>query len=374
MGLLRQLGAAVVLLAVALGTVGKVQPEVFLKLPGPFGFLLYHFVGGKFLPPFMDNTPFLGANFFEWAKDGDVLVSTGGKTGTTWLCYCSDAVRRRGSDRVGLPFADIMRTTPWMEFATRPGETWAERKELYNTTTLPDGTKLKDYWDNPAFPFRIFKSHFLPVGTGDPYQSVLPVSSARKVKFISAMRKPEEFVKSVFSFFPNHAPEFARMWGGFPPSYDTIDAVVKDFLPGRPLEGLYLTYNMAWWQHRHDPNVLLLHYSDMVKDLDGLVSKLAAFLDVQLSASEFAAVKEKCSYQHMKTTPEQFDYELLFGSDKVAGTPTIMQSGRFIAKNKFSTGKREWSAESKKLWGDTLKKELEPALLNWLQEGGSMPP
>lgn len=373
MGLLGSLGFLVVLMAVALGTVGRVAPEVFLKLPGPVGFLLYHIIGGKFLPPYFDNSPFAGDGLFDWVRDGDVVVATGSKTGTTWLCYCLDALRRKGSDKVGLPYTDIMRTTPWMEFSTRPGETWAERRELYNTTVLADGTKLKDYWDHPAFPFRVFKSHFLPRGTGDAYQSVLPVREALKVRFVSAVRKPDEYIKSIFNFFPNHSPQFTAMWGGFPPSYDTLDAVVKDYVPGGPLEGLYLGYSKAWWQLRHDPNVLLLHYSNMRKDLDGLVSTLAKFLGVQLSASEFHAVKEKCSYEHMNNNSHQFNYELLFGSDKVAGTSTAMQSGRFTAKDKFGEKAAPLSSESRKMWDAALAKEFDPALLRWLQEAGPLP-
>jgi hypothetical protein len=39
-----------------------------------------------------------------------------------------------------------------------PGQTWSDVKNLMNTTILSDGTHVKDHWDNPSFPFRIFKS------------------------------------------------------------------------------------------------------------------------------------------------------------------------------------------------------------------------
>lgn len=373
MGLIKSLGFLVLLLAVSLGTIGKVQPELFLKLPGPFGFLLYMILGGKHLPPYFDPAPF--SNFNEWLNDGDVVVATGAKTGTTWICYCSDAIRRKGSDTVGLPFRDVSLTTPWFEFTTRPGQTWKERQELFNSTVLADGTRLKDYWDNKAFPFRVFKSHMLPEGSGeDAYTSVLPVREATKVKFISAMRKPDEYIKSIFNFFPSHTKEFPKMWGGFPPLYDDLNAVLKDHLPGQPLEALYLSYNKAWWKYRNDPNVLLMHYSDMVKDLDGMITKLSSFLGVELSSTEFANVKEKCGYKHMKDNANLFNYELLFGGAEISGTPNIMQSGKHLAKDAHSKDKAATlSAESQKLWDETLEKELDPALLKFLQEGGELP-
>jgi len=369
---LKSCGLLVAVFAISLGTVGKLMPELFLKLPGPFGFLLYHIVGGKFLPPNFDNTPFLGDRMFEWVRDGDVVVSTGTKTGTTWVCYCSDAIRRKGSDKVGLPYTDIMMTTPWMESIMQPGETWERRSELYNTTVFPDGKRLKDYWDNEAFPFRVFKSHFLPVGSGDPYQSVLPIKKARKVKFISAMRHPDEYIKSILNFFTNIDPGVIKMWGGFPPVYESLDAAVKDHLPGQPLEALYLAYNKAWWPLRDEPNVLLMHYTDMVKDLSGLVRKLATFLEVDLGEAEFEAVKEKCSFQHMKTVPDAFNYRLLFHSDyqHASGYPHIMKNGTFVAKDMNAKKAAVLSEEAKKLWHDTLTKELDPELLSWLRTGG----
>lgn len=45
-----------------------------------------------------------------------------------------------------------------------------------NTTVLEDGTKLKDHWDAPGLPFRIFKSHYGP--------DILPITKYRKVKFV----------------------------------------------------------------------------------------------------------------------------------------------------------------------------------------------
>jgi hypothetical protein len=47
---------------------------------------------GGALPPFMDNVPFQEGNQ-EWLKDGDVIVSTGAKAGTTWMLFCSHQIR-----------------------------------------------------------------------------------------------------------------------------------------------------------------------------------------------------------------------------------------------------------------------------------------
>jgi hypothetical protein len=57
------------------------------------------------------------------------------------------------------PYRDVNLETPFVSMLHKPGQTWQDMKELLNTTVLPDGTLLKTYWDNPAFPFRAFKCH-----------------------------------------------------------------------------------------------------------------------------------------------------------------------------------------------------------------------
>lgn len=51
---------------------------------------------------------------------------------------------------------------------------------------------------------------------------------------------------------------------------------------------------------RHEPNVLLLHYSDAVKDLKSTVAKIANFYGVDLSDDELEKVSNKCSMTEMK--------------------------------------------------------------------------
>ena len=46
----------------------------------------------------------------------------------------------------------------------------------------------------------------------------------------------------------------------------------------------------GWWPFRHDPNVLLLHYDEMVKDPATGIKRFAAFVGVDLSPNEFDTV------------------------------------------------------------------------------------
>jgi hypothetical protein len=85
---------------------------------------------------------------------------------------------------------------------------------------------------------------------------------------------------------------------------------MNEVMPGASLGALYWDYVLEWWPMRNATNVLLLHYADAVKDLQGTVSKLAAFVGVQLTDSEHAKIVEKCGMTHMKSVTHKFQYSL----------------------------------------------------------------
>ena len=51
---------------------------------------------------------------------------------------------------------------------------------------------------------------------------------------------------------------------------------------------MYWKYVKQWWPMRDEPNVLLLHYSDVKRDLAGAVSRIASWLGVELTDDERA--------------------------------------------------------------------------------------
>ena len=98
------------------------------------------------------------------------------------------------------------------------------------------GPDLGDMWNNPTFPFRVFKSHYDP--------NVLPIKKFPKVKFLAMTRNGLDVVASLVPFFSAHSDEFRKLWGGFPPASSGVaeaDAAARltELLPGGQFAMLY---------------------------------------------------------------------------------------------------------------------------------------
>ena len=269
MGVLHKIGFVILVIAVVIGSIATYAPALFFKIPN-VGFILWAMTGGA-MPPFIITGPFDSGNN-DWLKDGDVVVSAAAKSGTTWMLFCSHQIRTKGNDEKH-PFADVSLSTPWPEFIQTPGESWeTHQREKMNTTILPDGTSLKDYWDHKDYPFRIFKSHNHPDQFGDLIGNG---GKGKKIKFLAMARNGLDQVASMTPFFNGHIDEFRTLWGGFPPltTWRTTreDAAerMEQLKPGGTLANLSFPYVNKWWKVKDDENVLLIHYADAKADLSG---------------------------------------------------------------------------------------------------------
>ncbi len=62
----------------------------------------------------------------------------------------------------------------------------------------------------------------------------------------------------------------------------------------------------TWWQIRHLPNVLMMHFNDMKRDLPGAIRRIADFLDIEIDAAKFPEIVQHCSFDCMKAHAERW--------------------------------------------------------------------
>lgn len=376
-----------VLVATTAILVGLIAHNPLLVFKIPHVGFIFHAVSGGTMPPYFGNDMFHDEKN-DWLRPDDVVVSVGAKSGTTWMLYCGHQIRSKGDD-AKFPFHDLMYNTPWMEMTQQPGETWEERRSFYedestlvfdpNSEEEEPTINLKNAWDNPEYPFRIFKSHYTPETFGKDLIGG-PGAKKRGVKFLAMARNGLDQIASAAPFFDRHNQGFRDMWGGFPPadggSGDAKkDAILKErfdqMMPDGMFGSWYFGYINEWWGYKDEPNVLLLHYSDAKRDLPGTVSKLASFYGVELTEEEKDTVVEKCSFEYMKANTHLFNYHLPM-VDKGRDLE-IMTNGSMTRKAQVGEGKTVFPWEAKAIWAAAEEKEFgdDPVKLKWARSGGS---
>jgi aryl sulfotransferase len=116
----------------------------------------------------------------------------------------------------------------------------------------------------------------------------------------------------------------------------------------------------GWWERRHLPNVLLVHFNDLKADLDGEMRRIAAFLGIAVDARRWADQVERCTFDAMKRrAPEIGHFERNF----VGGGETFLHKG--------TNGRwRDVLSEGELARYDAaVAKFLTPELAAWLERG-----
>jgi aryl sulfotransferase len=57
----------------------------------------------------------------------------------------------------------------------------------------------------------------------------------------------------------------------------------------------------GWWDQRRRPNMLLLHYANLITDLPGQMRALADFLEIEIDERRFPAMIDHCSIEYMRS-------------------------------------------------------------------------
>jgi aryl sulfotransferase len=279
-------------------------------------------------------------------RDGDVVVSVPVKSGTTWTMNIVHQLRTGGDP----DFDDVYLEVPWLELLTGP--------------TVTSGDVLRMVDSMPEHRRRAFKTHAAPELL--PY---LAPGRGASVRYVVVIRNPDEVLASFFPFARSHSTEWLALWGiekqEFMPSdiRTFFDSFGKSMLP----EALF-GFVAAWWALRHEPNVLLMHFSDMTRDHEGSVRKIADFLGFAPTAEQWPAILEYTSFSWMKTHERKFELR------HVTEVP-VLDAGAMLRRGRTGAAHEdgvtpEMSAELKTLGKDVLTDER---ALEWLYAGGAMP-
>ena len=116
-----------------------------------------------------------------------------------------------------------------------------------------------------------------------------------------------------------------------------------------------------WWDIRHLPNLLIVHYADLKADLPGEMRRIAAFLDIEIDERVWPTMLRCCSFEHMKRN----------GSSIMPIVEKFLHKGAETFINKGTNGR--WrdvlTAQDIRRYEQEARTQLGEACAAWLAEG-----
>ena len=213
-----------------------------------------------------DSTMWNGFAF----RDDDIVIATYAKSGTTWTQQIISQLIFNGEE--GLEVAEM---SPWLDLRVPPREIKLPAVEAQTHR-------------------RFIKTH-LPVDA---------LVFSPKAKYLYIARDGRDVVWSMY----NHHANANAFWyealndspGRVGPPIDVrqyfYDWMEKDGHPFWP----FWENIRSWWDIRHLPNVMLLHFAELKADMPGQIRRIAGFLDIPIDETRFPAIVEHCTFDYMK--------------------------------------------------------------------------
>ncbi len=230
-----------------------------------------------------------------------------------------------------------------------------EFDHIHSVVPWPDVVLLTRTWRNYAIPLRLatawrtaperkrlIKTHL--------NWELLPYS--KEAHYIAVIRDPKDVFVSFYFFASNN------LLGRAMPS---VSAVYRSFLKGEGLIGSWAVNAAGYWAQRHRPNVLVLSFASMKRDLEATVRRVAEFLEIRVSDEIIREVCRKSSFDYMKSIDERF---APFQGAPWRGKTFMMRSGEQGAPSALLTPQQQnemdavFTAELQKLGSDLPYDEI----------------
>jgi aryl sulfotransferase len=273
-------------------------------------------------------------------RPGDIIVSTAPKCGTTWtqmLC----ALLVHGPD---LP-APLTRLSPWLDRAWPPIEGVIAELEsqagrrIIKTHTPLDGLP---WFEEVSYVFcgRDPRDAFLSMMDNMANTSAATMAAVRERLGLPSF----EFPSDANAFFPVWMTTGCHGW-------------VED---GFPTGSVFAAAREAWAQ-RAAPNVHLLHYRDLLTDLEAEARRLAAFLGLRVPPAAWPRLLAAAGFDAMRAHAD----ETAPGAH--LGEWTCNEA--FFARARLGEWRTGLSAESRTVYEAIAPQRASPALRAWLEYG-----
>ena len=252
-------------------------------------------------------------------RPDDIIIATPYKSGTTWMQII--VMHLIFHDLQLRPFREL---SPWLDVR------WREP-----VTNLLQNLEEQNHR-------RFIKTH-LPLD-GLPY--------FEKVKYIVVGRDARDVFMSLWHFYRGFGDNFYervnRDWPGKP---FPLGATWEWESEGYPFWS-NLRHVQTWWNFKHLPNILFVHFNDLLGDLETEIQRVADFLEINVAPDLRSNIAEVVTFKQVKQNAEQL------GKKK-----------KFFHKGTNGRWRTVLSDDELQLYQAAVARELSPDCALWLENG-----
>jgi aryl sulfotransferase len=270
-------------------------------------------------------------------RDDDIVIGTYAKSGTTWTQQIVSQLIFGGAEGV-----EVATISPWLDMRILP------RAE---TRAMLDAQAHR----------RFIKTHL-------PLDALVFSPNA---KYIYIARDGRDVAWSAHNHFAHVKDEFYSALNDTPgrvgPPMPRLPADVRQFFlewlegDGYPLWSFWENIR-TWWEARHLPNVMLLHFADLKADPERKIREVASFLEIEVPEETWPAILDHCSFDYMKRHAEHVV--------PLGGAPWEGGAGTFINKGTNGRWRDVLTDRDNRRYRMLAAEQLGVECAVWLERGG----
>lgn len=278
-------------------------------------------------------------------RDGDVVIATAPKVGTTWTQQIVNLLIFQNVEP-----RPLMMISPWFDCRIQmPPEMMMQIIEGQDHRRF-----LKSHLPMDGLPI-YSETRYIHVARGgrDACMSYLNhVNGYNENAWgrLDAVGLGDPQIAMAKPRPPRTAREFFHHWIA-PTSTSALEMMSQSFFE----------IEQSFWKERARANVLLVHYNDLKADLRGEMMRIAAFLDIEVADDLWPDLVNAATFEAMQRDGEALLPGMEVGFD--GGVKTFLNKG---TNNRWQGVLTD---EDNALYGARIKAELSPGLIAWLEAG-----